>query len=52
MRRGFEVSEERVRLALSGRSGEVLRVIAAQPYRSWGLKHLVNPAVAIPVVRP
>lgn len=46
------ISEERVRAALRGPHGEVLRTLAAQPYRSTHAKHLVDPAVTIPVVRP
>jgi hypothetical protein len=34
---------DRVRLALNGPSGEVLRLIALQPYRGSAAKHLINP---------
>lgn len=46
------ISEERVRAALRGPHGEVLRTLAAQPYRSTHSKHLVDPSTTIPVVRP
>lgn len=42
---------DRVLLALNGPSGEVLRLIAIQPYRGSGTKHLINPE-PIPVPRP
>ena len=41
---------DRVRLALNGPSGEVLRLIALQPYRGSAAKHLINPD-PIPVPR-
>lgn len=41
---------DRVRLALNGPSGEVLRLIALHPYRGSAAKHLINPD-PIPVPR-
>lgn len=46
-----EGADARIKAALAGPSGEVLRVMAAQPYRSWRSKHLVDPSVTVPVVR-